>query len=175
MSLSTRTKTVGIVSTIVFLVSGSTLAFLVYRIEHDAGELQQKAAALALREAQEKERLDTVRLLEDTLDERTELKSYILTEEGIINFLTDLEATAENQQLDFITQSITPLDTPDPLFDQVSINLAFTGDQEDVSFLLKLLETLPYLSSLESVAVRQGAGEGRWSANVTLLMTIQTP
>lgn len=175
MSVTTRTKTIAAVSTTLFIGTVGALLFLVYRIDHDALLLEEKSTALALREAQEQERLNTVRLLEDTSDERTKLASYILTEEEIIDFINNFEQTAKQQQLDFVTQTITPVETPDPLFNEIAITMAFTGDKEDVMFLLQLLETLPYLSSLESVAVRQSNSDGRWSANVALTMIKKTP
>jgi voltage-gated potassium channel Kch len=168
-------------STIIFgisgvfaLIAGGSLAALVYVIDTDANALAEQSAALALREAEEKERLDTVRLLDDTFEERTELKKHVLTESGIITFITDLETIAKQQALEFTTQTITPIVTPDPLFDQLAIEFIFTGRPEQVTFLLELLETLPYHSTIQTVSVRQASPE-RSSANVSLVVTTLTP
>lgn len=173
MKRSSSTKIVFIVSSVLALVAGSSLTALVYIIDKDANALAEQSAALALREAEEKERLDTARLLEDTLEERTELKTHVLTESSIITFITDLETIAAQQALEFTTQTITPAVTPDPLFDQLTIEFSFTGKQEQVVFLLELLESLPYHSTIQTVSVREINPE-QSSANVSLVVTTLT-
>lgn len=167
------TKIVFAIALTIALVAGGSLAALVYVIDADATALAEQSAALAVREAEEKERLDTVRLLEDTLEERTELKKHVLTESGIISFITDLETIAAQQALEFTTQTITPVVTPDPLFDQLTIEFSFTGKQEQVVFLLELLETLPYHSTMQAVSIREISPE-QSSANVSLVVTTLT-
>jgi hypothetical protein len=168
------TKVVFVISLTMAVIAGGSLAALVYFIDTDARALAEQSAALAQREAEEKERLDTVRLLEDTLEERTQLKAHVLTESSIITFITNIESIAAEQALEFTTQTITPVVTPDPLFDQLTLEFAFSGPEEQVTFLLELLEKLPYHSTIQTVSVRQ-LGPDQWSANVSLVVTTLTP
>lgn len=153
------------------LVSGLALIGLVYLIESDAETLRAQARELAFKKAQAEEQFETSRLLEQTADERNSLREYILTEGTVIDFISTLESIAAEQGLSFSTQAITPEVTKDALFDNLTMGFAFSGPKENVSYLVKVLESVPFRSQIDAVTLRE-EDDGVWTATVKLFVII---
>lgn len=152
------------------LVSGLSLFGLSYVIQTDAEQLRATTKELAYEEAMSEERFESGRLFEETEMERSELESYILSEDKIIDFVNNLESLARLYQLEFITQTISPEKLKDPTFDNLTLDLSFSGRKENVDFMISVLETQPYLSHIKSLALRNNGDN--WNAILSLEVTI---
>lgn len=144
---------------------------LVYVIESDAEQLRTKAAELAFQKAQAEEQFETTRLLEDTQEERNRLADFVLTEQTIIDFISEIETIATSQQLDFDTQTIAPKKTKHPTFDDLTISFGFSGAEDNVWYMIKLFESLPYHSHIQDIDLSQNS-EGNWSVRLLIHITI---
>lgn len=157
----------------IFVISGAlTLVGLVYLIEGNAIKLQERVGAIAYQKAQEEERYETERLLEETKEERDALSSFVLTEGSVIDFITNIESIAGSLGLDFNTKSITPEETKKKNFDELSTQLSFSGSKPAVEKLVVVFETIPYHSYIRDLNVRQSEGGRLWTVDMTLVVTI---
>jgi len=155
-----------------FLVcSAGALLGLGYFIETGATNLTATAQQIAYQQAQAGERFETSRIVEETVSERNELESYVLTEATVIDFISELEDTAARLGLMFSTQTISPEETKDPDFDLVRMDVAFSGPAGTVKRMIRLIETMPYASEVQTVSVGVDAGDV-WRAEVVLELDI---
>ncbi len=149
-----------------------SLTGLIYVIEDNAVTLRDRVSAIAYEKAQEKERYETERLLEETKDERAELSSIVLTEESVIDFITSIENIAGSSGLNFKTQTITPEATKDKNFDELSIKFNFSGSRSSVEYMMSVFETVPYHSYIRELSIRQSEAENIWTVEMVLVVTI---
>lgn len=156
-----------------FMLAGAlSLVGLVYVIEDNAVNLRERVIALAYEKAQEEERYETERLMEDTKTEREALSYFVLTEESVIDFITNIEAIASSLQLDFKTQTISPEETKDKNFDELSMKFIFSGPKLSVEKMISVFETIPHHSYIRDLSIRQSENDSLWSAEILLVVTI---
>lgn len=158
-----------------FMVLGAlSVVGLIYVIENNAVKLRDRVQAIATDKAQEEERYETERLLEETQDERAALSYFVLTEGSVINFITDIEKIAASLGLEFNTQTITPEETKDKNFDELSMKFSFSGTQSSVEKMISVFETIPHHSYIRELNLRQNENGAQWSVDMTLVVTIAT-
>lgn len=156
-----------------FMVFGTlVLLGLVYVIEGNAMTLREQVSAIAYTKAQQQERYETERLLDETKEERERLTQFVLTEGSVIDFITNIEALAHSLQLSFNTQTITPEKTKDTNFDELSMSFDFSGPKPVAEYMISVLETTPHHSYIRDLSVRQSEGGAVWSVNLVLVVTI---
>lgn len=172
--LSNTTKVTFILSFSFMLLGAAAFIGLVYVIEKNAIELRDRVSAIAYSKAQQEERYETQRVLEETKEERAQLSQFVLTENSVVDFITGLETQANALGLEFNTQAITPEETKDPLFDELSMKFNFSGSQVMVERMIAILETIPHLSYIRDISIRQNANGSVWETNVVLVVTILT-
>lgn len=170
-----NTTQVSFFITLSFMIFGAlVLLGLVYVIEGNAVTLREQVSAIAYTKAQQQERYETERLLDETKEERERLAQFVLTEGSVIDFITNIEALAQSLQLSFNTQTITPEKTKDTNFDELSMNFDFSGSKPVVEYMISILETTPHHSYIRDLTVRQSEGGAVWNVNLVLVVTIAT-
>ncbi len=156
-----------------FMLLGTlSLVGLVYVIEGNAIKLRERVGAIAYQKAQAEERYETERLLEETKEERTALSSFVLTEGSVIDFITNIETIASSLGLEFNTKTITPEETKDKNFDELSMQFSFSGPNSSVEKLMAVFEIIPHHSYIRDLNVRQSEGGNLWTVDMTLVVTI---
>jgi len=157
----------------IFMIAGSlSLVGLIYVIEDNAVSLRERVSALAYEKAKEEERYETERLMEETKTEREALSYFVLTEESVIDFITNIEAIASSLQLDFRTETISPEETKDKNFDELSMKFIFSGPKMSVEKMISVFETIPHHSYIRDLSLRQSENDTIWSAEIFLVVTI---
>lgn len=158
-----------------FMVFGASMFLgLVYIIEGSVVTLREQVSAIAYTKAQQQERYETERLLDETKEERERLAQFILTEGSVIDFITTIEALAHALELDFNTQTITPEKTKDQNFDELSMSFDFSGSKPTAEYMISILETIPYHSYIRDISIKQSEDGIFWSVKVVLVVTIIT-
>lgn len=101
---------------------------------------------------------DLLNRLDKTSDERKSLTSRILTDEGVVDFLTLIESVGREQgvQLKTNTISVKPINAQ---FETVVVNVSVEGKYTALMKVLNLFEQLPYQSSLSGILFT-GIGDG---------------
>ena len=154
------------------LVSAGAIMGLIYIVEGNAIELGDRVRAIAYNKAQQEERYETERLLEETKEEREALSNFVLTEGSVIDFITNIEAVASAQGLEFDTQAISPESTKDETFDELSMSFNFSGQKSAVEYMISVLETVPHHSYIRDISLKQSEDRLKWTVRLTLVVTI---
>jgi hypothetical protein len=96
---------------------------------------------------------ELIHTLDETTDARATLATSILTEEKVIDFLALIESIGTEQGVALTTNSLTiePIDTT---FETVVITVGVKGQYAAILHVLKLLEQIPYSSSVRNVQMQ---------------------
>jgi hypothetical protein len=170
--MTRRTQIVGIFALAYLAVAVSALGWVVYKVEINGQELEDRVAAIADKNAKVKTYTEFSKLIQETESERSELAGHVLTEDRTSSFLTEIESLAANVGVSLFTRSLEVSDNKDGLFDDLVIVFDVTGPEVLVKNLLSILETLPYHSQVSSVTFTSGENgiiEGTIEVKVTLL------
>ena len=166
--MNNHTKVIGILALIFMFVCAGALGGSLFVISHLAGALYDQQVENATIETHEAELDALLRLVEETAEEREELDAYVLAEEDVVTFLSLLGTLGREQGVLLETKSIKSNDVGG-VFEELSIETTMQGSYDSVLYTLALLESLPYQSRLESVALAEG--NGVWQSTLTLYVT----
>jgi ACT domain-containing protein len=109
-------------------------------------------------------------VLNETLDQRTMLKSYYLAQESdSINFLNHVETLARDLGVSLKTNNLDTVSIDDRTW--ITTSFSFSGREGDVKKFVSVLETLPYVLELTSVNLETESG-GNWSSEVALRVRV---
>ncbi|MCF7857631.1 MAG: type 4a pilus biogenesis protein PilO [Candidatus Pacebacteria bacterium] len=112
------------------------------------------------------------RSLEDSQHERESLTTRILKEEDVIDFLTSIESIGKDKGVSFKTNSLTVQKINDT-FESLVVDIGVRGQYASVLYVLKILEHIPYQSSIGSVQIHkeEGGEYPVWSGTIKLNVT----
>ena len=167
--ITRTTKQLGLITSFLFVVVISAAAVLVYSIIHQGQTLLQKSQLVADQLVQEQTYASLDRLMRSSATERQELGRYVLTEPETIAFLSTVEGVATAQTATLKTDSLKV--DKGKTFNTLVVSLTITGQQTSVEQVLRILETLPYDSYLNTL-ILQTSDIGDTTAQVQLVVTL---
>jgi hypothetical protein len=167
-----RTKIVAGVSIGMCVVAVTLFFGALYMLSQKKVALTELASQIAMTKARENELTALARIVESTRTERAELHTRILTEEGVIDFLSLIETLAKEQGVALVTDTLT-VGEMSPQFESLNVKLSLSGSYEKVLHVLEMFETLPYQASVVRTSFsnsepKQGSG---WQADIELEVT----
>jgi Na+-translocating ferredoxin:NAD+ oxidoreductase RnfG subunit len=121
------------------------------------------------------DRTQTVRrIVRDIQQERNELNTYFVTEDGIVTFLEDVENLTADTGAEVRVQSVaegSPIDK-DGMVASLQVTIALQGTFQEVFHSLALLEKFPKAMTMREVRIIQNPTEARmWKAEVNIYVT----
>ncbi len=171
--LRANTKVALSVSSLVAIAAVAVLVVVVLTLRAKSGELEAQVAVIAASAAYVEEYTKLTELLTESEPSRTKLATYILKEDDIISFLSELEQAGRALGLTIETKElkVTPPEEGAP-FSTLEVALNFEGGTADAHEFLKLTEQLPYGSSVARFSFVQTGGSGGVGATVTGSLTL---
>ncbi len=178
--LTTRTKIFGGLALSALAMAIAAAAGIIYMIAATETALAEQTHRLAKQHAVERELSALTALIEETREERALIASYVLTEDSVVSFLSDIEAAAAEQGVTIGTRSlaVTPI-AGNATFEELTLEVAVLGPYEAVRAMLAIYETLPYQVSIRSVVIERisntegaSAWRGTYQIAVTKFKTI---
>jgi hypothetical protein len=114
--------------------------------------------------------------LDATAEKRQQLERFVVQNENdTITLLALLDTLADERAIALDVEDIVITSTETEDFDHLELALAATGADAAVQQLVALLETLPYQSQVQSLALdRSGAATNQSTIDVVLTVTMQT-
>ncbi|OGG70288.1 hypothetical protein A3I99_02685 [Candidatus Kaiserbacteria bacterium RIFCSPLOWO2_02_FULL_45_11b] len=171
--MSTKTKKIFILSLIVAIITTASLGYFLYNINVRGVLLEEQLSILAENDTKESAYLKLRRLAQDTEDERALLaKSFFSNEGDSIVFLGEMERLATALGLSLETDSLDKVVNEETKEESIKISFVFEGKKNSVFMFSKLLEVIPYHSTVESLQLRE-VGAGNWEGHLTILISIQ--
>ncbi len=161
--LHRSTKIIAVIGVLFFMASISATGIFFYIVEKQKVQFVERKIERAQVHANEESLISLVTRLEETQDARVALLTRIIQEEDVIDLLAQIESTGKEQNTELVTNSLTVEPLSDT-FEVLVIKLNVEGSYESVIHVLKILEHLPYQSSVTKVQImRGGAGLSSWT------------
>lgn len=113
-------------------------------------------------------------LASDTAIDRARLETYIVADQGVIQFLSELEqiALANNVVPETRTISTAPLEG-ETIFEKLVVSIGLTGSPASIKEVLRDYERMPYQVRVESFGLHGASGGA--GADVVISATKFTP
>lgn len=166
------TKTIRLTFLTLLFVGGCVLAagVFAYVFRDNADELVNAVELVATKEAEEQGKIRVSNLFLESQEERRELKQFVLTEDRLIDFVSEIEMIAGQQQVVFETKRIDDISKKGEKFGEYLLDVEFAGEQIAVRKMIEIFENLPYHGSVQAVTLMEQGGE--WRALITLHLTV---
>lgn len=171
-----KTKIVALVSGILIVLSSAAFFGFLYLVSKHEQTLQDELRAAAEAESRSNALDALIEVTEKTAEERKALAEVILKEENIIEFLSLIETVAREQGVTVKTNSLTPIPLSSD-FDTLEIGFELKGDYATVLHVIRLLEMVPYQSTLTRVLLanlsdaENSVDSDVWQATVSMTVT----
>jgi len=153
-----------IIGVLTMLVSITAYAWLFLKVNNTLEQISIASGEVQLLSVKN-EQIQTVRReVRDTQEQRAELNSYFITEEGIVDFIEDIEKLGEHAGASVSVQAVSvgdPLDK-DGLLVPLSISLKSEGTLREVFYTLALLEAFPKALNVKNVRFAQHPTDLTW-------------
>ncbi len=149
--ITKRAKKVLTITALCACVSGGVFGGAFWYVAKQGDVLQERAQAVADNATQAQTYQALERLLEESVDERNQLQTYILNESATIDFLSDIETIAAQSGVVITTDTLTVTEATN--FDTLLVQFTLEGETSDVAAVIQILETLPYKSHVDSLTI----------------------
>lgn len=176
--LATRTRFALSISATAAAGALGVLMLMLWWLHREGAELEAQVAVIASSVAYQQEYTKLTDLLKETEVDRQVLESRILKEDDIVTFLAELEQAGRSLGLIIKTQELNVAPkSNDGHFASLNIVINFEGSRGDSERFLKLLDVLPYASSIDTYSHTARTRESETAGvvgSVSLLAPVQT-
>jgi hypothetical protein len=170
--MSWSTKRTILISLILAVVSITVFGFMVFRVVGQGDRLVAQIIALEEQRAQEVEYRNLQHIANDSAADRAALQEYFLAQESeSIDFLNQVETLAPNVGVALKTTKLELVTDKATKHAWIEVAFEFSGTRDHVQTFIELLETLPYVSRLESVTMN-ARSRSDWQASVTMKVQV---
>ncbi|MFT7507784.1 MAG: hypothetical protein ACI92I_000952 [Acidimicrobiales bacterium] len=152
--ITKRAKKIGVVSIVSLVFACGIMVFVWMYINTEGERLQTQAREVADYNARTKTYTGLSQLINNTQEQRKELRSYVLTEEETIDFLSEIETIAQEQGVDLTTNSLKKAVEGDT-FEDLLVSFSIEGSEKNVKKMLHIFETLPYHGHISKLSLRK--------------------
>ena len=173
---SARTNTALIVTAVLavgmLLVAVGAYAWIFTEVRSTVADVSLKAEETQLLTTQNAHTQTVRRVVRDTEASRAELNSFFVTEEGLVQFLEDIEAIGEDIGVRLIVDSVSagkPIDK-DAFLVPITLNLKTEGTFKNVFHMLELLEAFPKVLTIERTRLTQHPTNLQWTGTYQLIV-----
>lgn len=151
---------------------GVVVTLAVRMIMVESAVLSQQVAAIAVDQSQQVAYTRLQKLVQETVGERSELRSYFLeSQSDSIDFLNYIEQLASERGVTLETINPQEITVEEQSF--LSVQYALEGSLRQVEGFVQLLENIPYVSQLTAVQLRRESNV-LWQADVTINVAVLT-
>lgn len=176
ISFTAKTFKILIAATVTFVLVIGGLLVVTWQINKLGGELVKNTKLIKRQQelAEEHGRLST--LLAETTEERAALSQLVLSraDNEVVTFLSYLDSLAEQMGVEMQTDTLTIEEDDDSDFDTLELQVLLDGSEDRVFYMLKLLENLPYHSSLSDITFARPETDNSAKATLTLSVTVRS-
>ena len=171
--MSKNTKNTFIISLISAIVSVGFCLFFIIQIKAQGLHLEEQVAILAEYNSKELSFLNVKKLITETETERKQIsEKFFKNDDDTIYFLNDIETLAPKMGLVLKTESLEPVIIAEKNLKSIKITFSDTGQRKAVLDFSKMMENIPYQSSIESLSLKE-VSDGNWEGKTTISILIQ--
>lgn len=152
-----KTKIIALLAFTYLLAAGGVVVVMSLMIARDSAELNTQVRVIADSSALLKQYAELTAFMEQTEADREKLKAFIVHENDIIAFLSEVETVGRTLGLSVQTTNLDTQADPDSLFDTLYVSLTLSGAEQSAYTFLELMENLPYAQQILSFTFSRDA------------------
>lgn len=169
--MSTKTIRNFVIAFVAILSAGSIFAFMVFQVREEGKVLNAQTAVLGEQEAQESSYMRLQRISEETAQERANLRSYFLEQEGdSVDLLNYIDNLAVRSNVALQTKGLDLVDS-ERTSKWVKASFTIAGSEAHVRQFVEILETIPYVQRMTGLTLNAKSST-QWEADVTIQVQI---
>lgn len=169
--MTSHTKKFAFLAAAVLAGAIAVAIFMVFEVRSQGEKLNQQLAVLSEEESKQLAFQLVERLVLESESERAIIyDSFFKSESDTIDLLNQLDDLALRSGLKIENNLEAVVDESQQ--QKIKLSTSFSGPKDKVINFYKILETLPYHSSLENLSLKE-TGAGSWQGSVTILITVQ--
>jgi hypothetical protein len=153
--ITKHAKRMCITASVLFVVVCISFVFACWYLYTQSTLLHERAQLVADNSLRQQAHYKLGQTLESTTIERDTLRTYILTESGAIDFLSDVETDAAQIGVVLKTDTLKP--TSGKVYDTLTVQFTISGTEAAVHTMVQALETLPYQSHISKLSITNTA------------------
>ena len=172
--MSKNTKNTFVISLISVLLSLGFCLFFIFEIKSQGVRLEEQVAVIAEYNSKELSYLNIKKIMNETENEREQISSkFFKNDNDSISFLSDIEILAPKMGLVLKTEALDAVTDAGKKLNFVKITFLYSGQRNAVMDFSKMMENIPYQSSIESLSLKE-ISDGNWEGKTTILILIHT-
>ncbi|MCA9365309.1 hypothetical protein KC723_00270 [Candidatus Kaiserbacteria bacterium] len=168
--MNPTTKKVFIFSLVYFSVSLVVLGLIVFEVKRQGNNMVSDISLINQNVAFDQAQVSLQKLLNETKEDRAVINDMFLDNKRQINFLSDLENTADQFNLENKIISLDLSDKTDNPYQDLSINMEVIGEYSQVKKYIELIELIPLHSKVVKLVISNEEGSV-WKAVITFTVT----
>lgn len=171
--MSKNTKNTFVISLISATLSVGFCIFFIFEIKAQGLHLEDQVAIIAEYNSKELSYLNIKKIITETENERKQISSkFFKNDDDTIYFLNDIETLAPKMGLVLKTDSLEPVVDVKKDLKFIKITFSYKGQKNAIMDFSKMMENIPYQSSIESLSLKE-VSDGEWEGKTTILILIQ--
>lgn len=171
--MSKNTKNTFVISLISAILSLGFCLYFIFEIKSQGSRLAEQVAIIAEYNSKELSYLNIKKIMTETENEREQISSkFFKNDNDSISFLSDIEILAPKMGLVLKTESLDAVTDATKKLNFVKITFLYSGQKNAVMDFSKMMENIPYNSSVESLSLKE-ISDGSWEGKTTILILIQ--
>ncbi len=164
-----KTYLTALLATFFCIGSCVALGFFWHITEKTGIDLHSRIETIANNNAREQVYLDLQKAVDASEGQRKEMMQLILTEGQTSTFLTDLESLGTTQGVLLVTDSLE-VKKQTGLFDLLLVRFSISGTKENVTRMITLFESLPYVNNIMKLTIEHLNEGTRASVEMKLIV-----
>jgi hypothetical protein len=165
----TSTTRILTATVIAFLCALAAYALLWYLIDRNLDRAASENALRAQSFIRGLELSGLEKTLADTAKDRARLASFVVTDDGITEFLALVEGAVRSQGLTASTRAVE-IEPGEGRFESLKLTIAANGGYDELKRLIVLLETMPFSIDMRTVRLDRASGN-EWTGVFTFAVT----
>ena len=167
-----RTKQLFILATILLLAALAAYGALFVFIQNANQDISALESSIGVRGKQEMNLRSIQTIAEDTLEERTQLDSYFVSPDAVVDFIETIEQLAIPTGTSIETTAVEEHSELESAEAHSFLRMQFTvrGSWQEIFHLLALIETLPFYIEVEKANLERELVDGveRWRGAIAI-------
>ncbi len=169
--MTKHTKQLFIISIVSLTLTSVAAGVFFLKVENGRQKLEEQTRVLTENNAKEYSYIKLKKLVTETAEDRQQLTKMFFANEGeSIAFLGEAEAIAKNLNLKLKTEALDKIDLKEK-GQAVKMVFSYEGGEASVLRFSKLMELVPYQSSIESLELRKIGGD-TWRGRLSIVVAI---
>lgn len=159
----------------VAIVAGALYIFALFDMERRIALINTYQAEIVSKEGETSSFARLATLVDETKEDRDRLSTYIVSTDGVVGLLKEIESLASTSRATITIVSVAEEKIPGEergIFEEVNIAMSVSGSYSEVRHAIALLEVLPYPTKINQIRLESRLEDKKTVWSVPLMLSV---